>query len=190
VRFAIAEPAARSPVSSGQRTARSGTATGSWAVGADRPCRRASSPRQRPAALLERFEEAVGGLIGEQVGIENDGGLSRCRRPGRSLIRQAQTLPHAMVVVTDQEIERDRRFVVRLCDNVDIRMAARIGLRTTRSTRIAPARGAGPHAWQSSALARRSGQTCSGPRLMGRGEEIRAGRWRFRAAAATRTAPR
>ena len=95
--------------------------------------RRAHKDDRRPVGrFLECLQEAVGRLVGEVVGVHDHGDLAGAEHRLEEN-PPAESFPHPVFVVADQEIQRDRRSVVGLTDDIDVGMAAGISLHARRT---------------------------------------------------------
>ena len=82
--------------------------------------------------FFKRLEQAVGGLVGEVVGIEDDRHLAATEgRPQEQ--PPAESLAHAMLGIADERLQWNRRPVWRLRDDVDIGVAATVCLHARRA---------------------------------------------------------
>ena len=79
--------------------------------------------------FFQGLEEAVGSLLGEVIGIEDDRHLPAPEgRPQQD--PPAEPLAHPVLTVADECLERDRGPVLRLLDDVDVGMTSGGGLKT------------------------------------------------------------
>lgn len=111
--------------------------------------------------LLQCLEKAVGRLVGEMIGIEDDRHLAAAERRLQEE-PPAQPLAHAVLAVADEGLQRNRRPVSRLRHDVDVGMAAAVRLHAGSALAAGHQSGPGPLAEQR--LRQRDSPPCSCPR--------------------------